>query len=149
MGGSVAGMKFDEIENLRIYQQAEEIADRIWTIVAPWGSFSKETVGRQLVRSADSIGANIAEGYGRFHLKENVRFLYVARGSLVETRFWMKRALTRKLIDQESYQGLLRQLDHLLPQLNAFINGKRKQDHQRTAKQLSAKNTPLPSHLTT
>ncbi len=142
-------MKFDEVENLRIYQQAEGIADRIWAVVSPWSAFPKETVGRQLVRSADSIGANIAEGYGRFHLKENVRFLYIARGSLVETKFWMKRALTRKLIAQDVYQDLLGQLDNLVPQLNAFISGKRKQDRQRTASRLSTESTQLPSHLTT
>jgi four helix bundle protein len=52
-------------ENLRVYQLAEEIADAIWPIVRNWDQFAKDTVGKQLVRSIDSVGANIAEGAGR------------------------------------------------------------------------------------
>jgi four helix bundle protein len=52
-------------ENLRIYQLAENLADQVWNSVMVWDSFAKDTVGKQLVRAADSIGANIAEGSGR------------------------------------------------------------------------------------
>ena len=49
-------------EELRVYRLAETIADEIWTIVLKWNYLAKDTVGKQLVRAADSIGANIAEG---------------------------------------------------------------------------------------
>lgn len=52
-------------ENLRVYQLSEELADRIWDIVVRWDNFAKDTVGKQVVRSADSVGANLAEGEGR------------------------------------------------------------------------------------
>lgn len=52
-------------ENLQVYKLSEELADAIWTIVVKWDSFAKDTVGRQIVKAADSIGANIAEGTGR------------------------------------------------------------------------------------
>jgi four helix bundle protein len=142
-------MKFDEVENLRIYQQAEEIADQIWALTSQWGAFARDTVGKQLTKSADSIGANIAEGYGRIHLKENVQFLYIARGSLIATKFWLKRALARQLISQDGHQDLLRQLDNLVPQLNAFISGKRKHDRHRSTNTPSAQVTQLPGHLAT
>jgi four helix bundle protein len=49
-------------QELRVYQLAEKLADAIWKIVAEWNFFDKDTIGKQIVRSADSIGANIAEG---------------------------------------------------------------------------------------
>jgi 23S rRNA-intervening sequence protein len=52
-------------EKLHIYKLSEQLADEIWSIVIRWESFAKETVGKQLVKAADSIGANIAEGSGR------------------------------------------------------------------------------------
>ena len=63
-----------------------------------WSPFARDTVGQQLVKAADSIGANIAESAGRFHPNDVIRFLYYARGSLRETRFWLKRAIHRHLI---------------------------------------------------
>lgn len=56
-----------KLEDLRVYKIAEELADRIWFICIKWGVFARATVGRQFVRAVDSIGANIAEGYGRYH----------------------------------------------------------------------------------
>jgi four helix bundle protein len=52
-------------ENLRVYQLSEDITDRIWNLVMEWDYFARDTVGKQLVRAADSVGANIAEGDGR------------------------------------------------------------------------------------
>lgn len=54
-----------EFENLRVYQLAEELADLTWKVVGTWGHLAQETVGIQLIKSADSIGTNIAEGSGR------------------------------------------------------------------------------------
>lgn len=72
-------------ENLRVYQLSEEIADLIWEIVLRWGKLPQNTVGTQLIKSADSIGADIAEGTGRGSFKDNRRFARIARGSLFET----------------------------------------------------------------
>jgi four helix bundle protein len=66
-------------ENLRVYQISESLADEIWEIVVGWDNFAKDTVGRQIVRSADSIGANIAEGQGRGSFQDNRRFCKIAR----------------------------------------------------------------------
>ncbi|WP_218134326.1 four helix bundle protein [Mucilaginibacter sp. P25] len=64
----------------------------------------------QANRSSDSIGANIAEGFGRFHYKENKKFCYFGRGSVIETKGWLKKANTRSLISDEDYQTLLKEL---------------------------------------
>ena len=54
-------MARSSFENLRVYQLSEQMADEIWNIVVLWDQFAKQTVGNQIVRAADSVGANIAE----------------------------------------------------------------------------------------
>lgn len=85
-------------ENLKIYQLAEKLSDNIWESVGRWDNFAKDTVGKQLVRAADSIGANIAEGSGRGSSTDYRRFLRMSRGSLYETLHWLRRAYKRKLL---------------------------------------------------
>jgi four helix bundle protein len=85
-------MSRTNFENLRVYKLSEELADAIWDIVMKWDAFAKDTVGRQIVRSADSVGANIAEGTGRHSFQDNRRFVKIARGSLNETQHFLRRA---------------------------------------------------------
>lgn len=93
-------------ENLRIYNLSEQLADEIWEIVLSWDYFAKDTVGKQIVRSADSIGANIAEGEGRGSFQDNRRFCRIARGSLQETQHWLRRAFKRNLLTKEQIETL-------------------------------------------
>ena len=108
--------------SLRVYQLSERLADEVWTIVTDWDYFAKDTVGKQLVRAADSVGANIAEGHGRYGHKDKKRFIYIARGSLNETRHWLRRAYTRKLLTLEQINKIQPMIDELSPKLNAYIN---------------------------
>jgi four helix bundle protein len=106
---------------LRIYQLAEALADEVWQEVIAWKPFARDTVGRQLVEAADSIGGNIAEGYGRYSYKENRQFQFYARGSLHETRHWLRRAHVRKLMSDIRCKELAAKVEELAPQLNAYI----------------------------
>jgi len=110
------------VEGLRIFRLAETLADEIWEEVITWKPFARDTVGRELVRAADSVGANIAEGHGRFHYREEIMFDYYGRGSLEETRFWLRRAAARKIISGATYQRFMVTVEELEPQLNAYIN---------------------------
>jgi four helix bundle protein len=103
-------LKFEELEVLR---KAEKNADSIWRNVLRWEPFASEVVGRQLARSADSIGANIAESFGRFHYGEKLQFLYYARGSLYETKYWLNRAIKRNLLPQNLGQSYTNELTEL------------------------------------
>jgi four helix bundle protein len=122
-------------ENLRVYQLSEQIADKIWEIATGWDGFNRDTIGKQIVRSADSIGANIAEGTGRFGFQDNTRFGYIARGSLHETKHWLRRAYKRKLLSSSEVKSLKPLLDELSPKLNAYIksvkNSKREKDDDK------------------
>src|SRR5690606_11154147 len=77
-------------ESLDVDRPAEDLADGVWDLVVPCDEFARCTVGRQMVRAADSIGANIAEGCGRGTYKENRQFARVGRGSLNETRHFLR-----------------------------------------------------------
>jgi four helix bundle protein len=110
------------LEGLRIFQLAEDLADAVWTEVVAWKPFVRDTVGRQLAQAADSVGANIAEGHGRFHYRDEITFDYYGRGSLRETRYWLRRVHARQIITQETFQCLVAKVDQLEPQLNAYIN---------------------------
>jgi four helix bundle protein len=95
-------------ENLQVYQLSERLADEIWNIVTNWEQFSKDTVGKQLVRAADGIGANIAEGTSRGSFQDNRRFVKIARGSLNETKFWFRRAFHRNLLTKDHHHETYR-----------------------------------------
>ena len=114
-------MDRSNFEKLEIYQLAEKLADEIWFIVEEWQYFEKDTVGKQIVRSADSIGANIAEGNGRFNYKDNQRFLRIARGSLNETRHWLRRAYIRNLLTKEQIEKLKPIIEKLTLKLNGYL----------------------------
>src|SRR3954471_10739712 len=107
--------------NLRVYKLSEELADRIWDIVMTWDKFAKDTVGKQLVRAADSIGANISEGAGRGSFQDNRRFARTARASLYETQFFLRRAFQRKLLRPEQIERLKPVIEELGPKLNAYL----------------------------
>jgi four helix bundle protein len=108
------------MEDLRVLQMAEAIADLLWEHVAHWNPFARTTMGEQLVRASDSIGANIAESFGRFHYGEKLNFLYYARGSLFETKYWINRAKARQIIDSDLVQNVAEQLSNLAHKLNIF-----------------------------
>ena len=110
-----------KLEELRVYLIAEKVADAIWQVVSAWEPFARDTVGRQLVRAADSIGANIAEGYGRGSFADNKRFVKIARGSLYEVRHFLRRADKRGLISPEHRKLLHPLLKELPPTLNAYL----------------------------
>jgi four helix bundle protein len=103
--------------DLAAYRLASSIAAAVHAAAAAWPPFEKWTIGTQLVRAAGSIGANIAEAEGRFHRKDRQRLLFIARGSLNETRHWLELAMQRGLQTNCDGEGL----DRLGRLLNGLI----------------------------
>ena len=124
-------MERTSFEKLRVYDLAEKIADNLYLVVSKWDPFAKDTVGMQLVRAADSIGANIAEGLGRGSPTDHARFVKIARGSLYEVRHWLRRAHNRKLLTPLQTDELKPLINELSPKLNAYLNSiiNRKNQH--------------------
>ena len=115
-------MERTNFEKLRVYRLSEKLADALWEIVIGWSYFERDTIGKQLVRAGDSIGANIAEGIGRGRFLDNRRFVKIARGSLNETKHWLRRAHKRGLLTPEQVSDLKPILEQLAPMLNAYLN---------------------------
>lgn len=116
-----------KLEELQVYQLSMEIAEEIWEIVFKWNYFEKDTVGKQLVRAADSVAANLSEGFGRYFYKENKQFCYYSRGSLYETRTWLTKAEKRKLITKEEFEKFLTDINTIGKKLNSYIKSIGKQ----------------------
>ncbi|MEG3920069.1 four helix bundle protein [Microcoleus sp. POL10_C6] len=114
-------MATKSFQELRVYKLSERLADEIWQTVKTWEPFAKDTIGKQIVRSADSVGANIAEGVGRGSYQDNRRFVKIARGSLYETQHWLRRAYTRNLLTVQQVNTFTAIINDLAPQLNSYL----------------------------
>ncbi|TCD25128.1 four helix bundle protein [Pedobacter psychrodurus] len=110
-----------KLEDLEVYNLSEVISDKIWEIVMGWDHFAKDTIGKQICRAADSISANIAEGYGRYHFKENKNFCYYSRGSILEVKSFLRKSKNRNLISEDCYSELYTELQTIHLKLNAYI----------------------------
>ena len=111
-----------KLEELKVYQLSMELGERVWNLVIAWDFFTKDTIGKQLVRAADSISANLSEGYGRYHYNEAKHFSYYSRGSLYETKTWLTKAFNRKLIKDDVFNLLMSDIDTIGIKLNNYIN---------------------------
>ncbi len=107
-------------ENLQVYQPAEQLAAEIWNIVRKLDFIARSTVGVQMIKAADGIGACIAEGSGRGTAMDNRRFIGIARGSLYETKHWLRRAYKRKLLRASDTTKLTDYIGNLTPALNGY-----------------------------
>lgn len=117
--------RFLTLQDLSAYKKAFKLSNDIWAIVQKWNYFEKDTVGKQFVRSADSIAANIAEGFGRFTKKDKTHFYRYSYGSIEETIDWNEKARSRKLISEEQYISnakALRELPREVHYLILFTN---------------------------
>jgi len=123
-----------DLDELQVYQLSMEMAEKVWNIVLKWDFFAKDTIGKQLVKSADSVAANISEGFGRFFYKEAKQFGYYSRGSLFETKTWLTKANNRSLLVNEDYEILSKEIKIIGIKLNNYINSIGKQSERSQVK---------------
>ena len=125
-------MSETSFEKLSVYKVAEQLVDSLWNIIISWKPFERDTIGKQLVIAVDSVGANIAEGSGRYSDTDNRRFIRIARGSLYETIHWLRRSYKRNLLSEEQkhivandIQNLTKLLAGYLRSLNKKVDAKK------------------------
>ena len=111
-----------KLEDFRVYQMSMDIGEEVWNIVEKWDYFAKDTLGKQFVRAIDSVAANLSEGFGRYHYKEVKNFSYYSRGSLYESKTWLKKANNRGLVENTDFERLSIELDSVGVKLNNYIN---------------------------
>jgi len=97
------------------------LSNRIAFLVEKLDFTLRKEIGSQLIRAADSVSANLVEGFGRHHPADSLRLYYISRGSLEETLSWIRKAKTRKLISEFQANDLLLGYYRLAKGLNAFI----------------------------
>jgi len=110
-----------DISELDVYKLSEQLSDMIWDAFDRWPVKARNTMGYQIIRSSDSIAANLAEGYGRYSPADRKKFYLYARGSFEETKAWLRKALRRKALSSEEQIRYKEIIDELGPKLNAFI----------------------------
>ena len=112
-------IRFLKLEDLSSYKIASEIADYVWKLVVDWKWFEKRALGSQLTEAIDSVAANIAEGFGRYHKKDKIKFYYNARASVYESAHWIKKAFIRKLLFQKDFDFIMNDLRKLPKEINS------------------------------
>lgn len=115
-------MSLEGLERLDVWRKAKDFAVRVYREALPhlppeekWG------MNQQLRRAAQSISANIAEGQGRFYYQENVRFCYIARGSLEETVSLLSLAYELDYIPKQTFAELVKDSNDLSKLVNGYI----------------------------
>jgi len=115
-------MSVQGLERLEVWKKARDLALDVYRNVLPllpneekWG------LNQQIRRSVQSVPANIAEGYGRYYYQENVRFCYLARGSLEETLSHLVLAHELGYIPAAIYQQLINDGEDLVRLINGYI----------------------------
>ena len=110
-----------EIHELDVYKLSEDLSDLIWYSFDKWSVKAQNTIGYQIIRSSNSIAANLAEGYGRYTPADRKKFYLYARGSFEETKAWLRKLIRRKVIGESKIFEYQRIIEELRPKLNAFI----------------------------
>ncbi|MCJ0743826.1 four helix bundle protein [Pedobacter montanisoli] len=110
-----------QLNQIKAYTNAFHLSNLIWNLISSWDNFSKYSIGQQFVNAVDSISANIAEGFGRYHKKDKIKFYYYSLGSIKECLDWNEKAKVRKLINEEDYIKIFDTLSALPKEVYSLI----------------------------
>jgi four helix bundle protein len=106
---------------LEAWKQARKIRNLVSQLTKKFPAEEKFRLTDQLTRCSRSIGNNIAEGHGRFHYQDNIRFCIIARGSLSETLDHLIVALDEKFVTEDILQDFEREYDYCLKLINGYL----------------------------
>ncbi len=114
-------MQYMQLNQISSYRIAFHLSNEVWNIVLSWDWLAKDTVGKQFVRSVDSISANIAEGFGRYGKRDRIKFYRYSAASVREALDWNEKARIRNLLTTEEYNYTYQQLQLLPKDINSLI----------------------------
>jgi len=110
-----------DLMDIKAYRIAFDLSNYVWDVVLKWNYFSRDTVGKQYVKAIDSISANIAEGFGRYHKKEKMHFYRYSFGSIKESMDWTLKSKKRNLFSEDNYNYIFDKLDQLPKETHSLI----------------------------
>ena len=114
-------MEYLSLEKINAYQKAYSLSNLVWDEVQSWEKFAKWSVGIQFVKAADSIAANIAEGFGRYYKKDKIQFYRYSFGSLEECIDWTKKAKYRSLLGEDEANYFIEESENWKREINHLI----------------------------
>jgi four helix bundle protein len=115
-------MSVEGLERLEVWRKAKEFTLAVYReVLPPLPAEEKWGLSQQIRRSSQSIPANIAEGYGRYYYQDNIRFCYIARGSLEETLSHLVLAHELGYLQTTIYVRLIQIAEDLIRLLNGYI----------------------------
>jgi len=114
-------MNYLKITDIEAYNISFDFSNKVWNIVIEWSYLAQKTIGAQFIDASDSISANIAEGFGRYHKKDKIKFYHYSRGSVLESVDWLEKSINRKLLSDSQYEHLRGELEKLPKAINSLI----------------------------
>lgn len=113
--------KFLKLQDIEAYRISFQLSNYVWEMVKGWNRIMQNTVGEQFIRAADSVSANLAEGFGRYNKKDKIRFYRISYASMMECIDWNEKAKTRNLIAEDQYAYVFAELEKLPKSINSLI----------------------------
>jgi len=114
-------MNYLKIRDIEAYNISFDFSNKVWNIVIEWSFLAQKTIGAQFIDAADSISANMAEGFGRYHKKDKIKFYHCSRGSVLESVDWLEKSINRKLLNDNQYEHLRGELEKLPKAIYSLI----------------------------
>ena len=112
--------KYLRLNDIEAYRISFALSNYTWHMVMQWNSLAQHTVGQQFIKVADSISANISEGFGRYSKKDKIKFYRYAQGSMYECFDWNEKSKLRSLITLEQHEHVLTELKKLPKAINSL-----------------------------
>lgn len=109
-------------EKLKVWQEAKKLVVDVYHLLDSFPKFEKYALCDQIRRAIVSVPSNIAEGSGRRSLKEQIHFLEIAYGSLMETYNQLLIAIDLNYITEESVEAIKPSIDAVAKMINALHN---------------------------
>ena len=113
-------MKSD-FRDLDVWKKGKELRIFVFSLIKKFPDEERYRLSDQMIRASRSITANIAEGYGRYHFQDNIRFCRQSRGSIYELLDHIEVALECGYVNNDEYLKLNRDLEELLALLNGYV----------------------------
>ena len=124
------GKSYLTIKKISAYNKSFDFSNEVWMKVVTWDYFAQDTVGKQFVRYADSVSANIAEGFGRGGNKEFSNFLTFTVGSANEVQSQLYRALDQEYITESEFKLLYEKADEIIRRSGKLIQYLKSSNHR-------------------
>ena len=114
-----------EWQDLGVWKEAHRLTLEVYRLAQGFAAQQRFRLSDQMCRSASSVAANIVEGHARHSTRECIQFLYIARGSVEETRYHLLLAKDLGHLKDGQFQELDEAYTPVSKMLNALISSLR------------------------